>query len=446
MVTLPPRTVCYPLPLGRLDGQHRECLTSYVLRLAVEHAVTPVTLVRETFPLIVGKFYGSVGFDKPLGSGQTINGLDVVAEDWVHAFTTLTGRRELASGTLLAWQDRIPARGLLGRTRRWCPACYQEARERKDAPADALDWTLASVTTCIVHQVALADTCPGCQKPIPWLPATGIPGDCPRCGEDLATAPAIPTTSPWDEWVAHTVAHCLGQGITGSPKLTDAQRLRHLIDGQFQGNAAAFAREIGYPKNTVAGWLTGEHQPNLDAILRICWLLGISLYQWLTADINAPATPSAEPLPTRQTSHRRSPHPFPQTAAEALFEIWKIPAHDAPIPSARQMAEALGVNRRTMRYKVSADLHRLAELRRRRQTHQRMRRERRIRAWMVEAVRRCEDNQIYPGQRAIEPQLPKGWSFREPTVRTAWHQAVASSTDMVYSGNREGDVQHDVRK
>lgn len=41
-----------------------------------------------------------------------INGLDGAAEDWGHALTTLVGRRDLASGTWLAWQDRIPARDL----------------------------------------------------------------------------------------------------------------------------------------------------------------------------------------------------------------------------------------------------------------------------------------------------------------------------------------------
>lgn len=438
MDTLPPRTVCYPLPLGRLDGQHPECLTSYVLRLAAEHAVTPVTLVRETFPLIVGKFYGSVGFDKPLGSGQTINGLDVVAEDWVHALTTLTGRHDLASSALLAWKGRIPVRGLLAHTRRWCPTCYQEARARKDSAADALCWTLASVTTCAVHQVALADTCPGCQKSVPWLPATGIPGDCPRCGEDLATAPVVLTTRPWDGWIAHTVADCLAQGIAESPTGTDAQRLRHLIDSYYAGNTAAFARLISYPKNTVAGWLTGEHQPNLDAVLRICWLTGRSLHQWFTDDINAlTTTPAAAPPPPRQTSQRRSPHEFPATAASELLNLWTSPNQGPVPPSSRQLAVALGVDRRMLTYHARREVRQLATVRRQQMALGRHRREERIQQWMHKTVATLVEQNQYPGQRTVEAMFPRGWSFREAAVRRAWHRATFLENYGIYQTRGE---------
>lgn len=419
----PPRTVCYPLPLQRLDGQQPECLTSYVIRLAAEHGVTPVTLVRETFPPIIGKFYGSVGFDKPLGSGHTINGFGTVAEDWVHALNTLIGRRDLASGTLLAWQGRVPVRGLLAPTRRWCPACYQKARERKDAPADALYWTLASVTTCTVHKVALADTCPGCQKSVPWLPATGTPGDCPRCGGDLATVPKIAAKVDWDIWVADTVADCLAQGIAGPPTRIDAQRFRELLDGQFQGNAAAFSRVISYPKNTIAGWLTGEHQPNLDAILRICWLRGVSLHQWLTDDMNTPETPVADPLPPRQTSHRRSPHEFPTTAAAELLNLWTSPNKGPVPPSSQQLAVALGVDRRMLTYHAHREVRQLVTVRRHQMALGRRRREQRIQQWMHETVAMLVDQGQYPGQRTVEAMLPHGWSFREAAVRRAWHRA-----------------------
>ncbi len=421
-IGVPPRSPCYSLPLYRQAGIHPECLTSYVLRLAEAHRVTPVALVRELFPSMVGKFYDRIGFDKPLRSGHTINGVGTVAQDWTHALMTLTGRSDLAVGTLQSWQGWIPVRGLLAPSRRWCPVCYGEAREHDQPLTDALYWAVASVSVCVLHQVALVEACPACARSVPWLPAGGVPGHCPRCGADLDHAMEQRVESPWDMWVASTIADELAH----PPRIarsttTPAQRLQALIGRSANGQAASLARLIGYPKNTVSGWLTGVHHPSLDAILRLCWVSDQSLSQWLRGIGTAPQH-ELRPAPTRSPACRRSPHPFPDQAAIAILESWTAPPPDERVPSSRQLAAMLGVDRRMLTYKVGSRVGQVALARAQWRQRQRHSRDQAIDTWMRETVNDLVAHGTYPGQRSIEAQLPPGWSFHEATVRRIWHR------------------------
>ncbi len=414
----PSPTVCYGLPLVRLNNRHAECLTSYVNRLAATHRITAVDLVRELFPLVVAdKFYGRIGFDKPLGTGHTVNGVDVVAEDWTRSLSYLTGQHILRSATLLAWRDWAPPRGLLSPTRRWCSLCYQEAADKGIMTADALYWTVASVTICTEHHIALADTCPRCQRPVPWLPTQNSPGHCPRCQTALASGEVHRVTSPWEQWVAATVADLMA--FPKEIKLVDHPKsLSCLIETRFGGNMAALSRAVGYPKNTVAGWVSGDHRPNIDALLRLAWLSGLGLDEWLAGEESrAPLGP----LPMRSIHTRRTPHPFPHERAQAVLSLWSSSETLEPIPSARQVAEMLDVDRRQLTYKMPMSMRRLAKSRRRWQSRQRDNRQHAIRQWMARTVTRLSAQGFHPGQRIVEQLLPRTWSFRDPLVRKTWH-------------------------
>ena len=93
-----------------------ECLTSYVARLAASHGVSPSALLSSTVAPVIGKKYWLQGGarDGTTGSAlsksfnihtRAINGIGVIASDWVQTLQTLTLRNDLAQLTMLKWQS-----------------------------------------------------------------------------------------------------------------------------------------------------------------------------------------------------------------------------------------------------------------------------------------------------------------------------------------------------
>lgn len=414
----PLETVLYPLPLANTGGDP-ESLTHYLLRLSAAHQVTPAVLCRQLLTQYLPKRYLDVGYDKAIPHGAAINGLGVVAHDWVRLVGHLTGQPNLASATLLGWAPVIPPRGLLAPHRRWCVACYRDAH----APHyDPLYWAVAAVNSCVIHQALLRDACPACNATQSWLPATGIADQCHRCGRPLyIDTPDGHQSSGWDRWVAATVAETLREQPPMAAWTTLTRRLQESINLFNDGVMAHFARDVGYPKNTVTGWLNGSHQPSLDAVLRLCAVRNQSLTAYLRGDPLPPIGPdhANAGIPPRVARRRRSPRPVKLDSSHIA---------DATL-SARQVAEQLGTSRRMLYYHQPEAERERSQRRQRLSRQRRQHRQQQIERWMTQTVQQVTEAGIYPSQRQIEARLPAPWSFREAAVRAAWHRALDAARD-----------------
>ena len=411
-------TVLYPLPLAYTAAGHPESLTHYVLRLSRAHCVTPAVLIRQLFGHYLPKPYLEIGYDKAIPYGAAINGRGVVAADWVRIISSLTSQRNLSAATLIGWAPVIPVRGLVAPHRRWCVRCYQSSHS---IPYDPLYWTVAQVTTCAIHQTTLLDNCPACHAFQSWLPTSGVTEICHQCGTSLYTATPDTHPSSHDQWVTVTVAEALRNPPRVAAPLVLAQRLRESIEQLNHGIAAHFAHDLGYPKNTVAGWLGGGHQPTLEAVLRLCAVRNQSLTAYLRGDPLPPIEPdhTNAGIPPRVARCRRSPR-----------SVKLDPSHiaDATL-SARQVAEQLGTSRRMLYYHQPEAARKRSQRRQRLSRQHRQHRQQQIERWMTQTVQQVTEAGIYPSQREIEARLPAPWSFREAAVRAAWHRALDAARD-----------------
>ena len=406
-------TVLYPLPLAYTAAGHPESLTHYVLRLSRAHCVTPAVLIRQLFGHYLPKPYLEIGYDKAIPYGAAINGRGVVAADWVRIISSLTSQRNLSAATLIGWAPVIPVRGLVAPHRRWCVRCYQSSHS---IPYDPLYWTVAQVTTCAIHQTTLLDNCPACHAFQSWLPTSGVTEICHQCGTSLYTATPDTHPSSHDQWVTVTVAEALRNPPRVAAPLVLAQRLRESIEQLNHGIAAHFAHDLGYPKNTVAGWLGGGHQPTLEAVLRMCEARNQSFTEYLRGT----------PLPRHPVHHLNSIRPFrtgpPRPSPNRTICAW-CDLSD-PTLSIRQVAAQWGTSRRMLYYHHAEEVLAWSQQRRRAFQQARTLRQRRIQRWMTMTVQWLMMEGVYPSQRQIESRLPSPFSFQEPFVRDAWHQAL----------------------
>ena len=134
---LPPHSRLYHLePIG-MGSPFVESLTSYVTRLAEAHSILSRTLVTDDILPRLNQSHlyhnGHPTYDhltKFWKQSAFLNGTSMEARNWVQAMEQLTLRCDLRFLTMLTWSSVLSSRGLLRPTQAWCPACYQEWRER----------------------------------------------------------------------------------------------------------------------------------------------------------------------------------------------------------------------------------------------------------------------------------------------------------------------------
>jgi hypothetical protein len=130
-IGLAPRSALYNIePIG-IGTPLVESLTSYVTRLAAAHSIHVGTFVRH---IILGNFGRQYLARGPRLAGTfwrkslALNGTGSWAADMVKVLEALTRRNDLRQLTLLSWHEVISHRGLLRRTRAWCPQCLGNGR------------------------------------------------------------------------------------------------------------------------------------------------------------------------------------------------------------------------------------------------------------------------------------------------------------------------------
>jgi transcriptional regulator with XRE-family HTH domain len=356
-----PRTQLYHLePIG-VGTAWTESLTSYIARLADAHCVRVSTLVaREIGPRVQER-----GGVQALAQhnwthySHALNGAAATAQVLVDVLQTLTGQPDLRFLTMLPWNGVLPPVGLLHRERAWCPACYQEWRERGQRPYEPLLWAVSAVTGCPHHGCDLCRRCPVCQQGQPPLAVAVRPGYCARCGSWLGQARSDPcgsgrvaALSAWAQWAAEGV----GDLIAAAPTLTTrptpehlAQAIAYYTAGDAETGPLEIAHAAHMSHSHLWSWRRGLSMPTLPVLLRLCGSLGLMPLQLL-----APSLPVA--LERQALTHRVIPPP------KRRLRPWEREDHatirrrvdefvrcGSPPPSLRQVAAAVGHDQQTLR-------------------------------------------------------------------------------------------------
>ncbi len=300
-----PHSVLFPLEPVGMGTPMVESLTSYIIRLAQAHCVAPGTLLNKVVaPLVQHLSPQHSPHQFAQGGGDKTNLINAMGPRAIYAtqaLETLTGRTDLRVLTLLTWEEVLSLRGLIRRTKAWCPACYETWRTAGQVIYDPLLWAFREVSVCLHHRLHLCLFCPRqqCRRPLPSLSWRSQPGYCPHClcwlGAPLEVAQAF--TPPlgkdetaWQQWVTETLGALLACAPTVAvpPKRQRvAETLQYCVERLFENKRADLAQFLGLPKQRVTrvhAWCTGRTLPEIGALLRLCCALDLSLAEVLVKD------------------------------------------------------------------------------------------------------------------------------------------------------------------
>lgn len=408
-------------PIG-MGTSHAESLTSYIARLAAAHSLTPAVLLGRTLTSVMDKRYwlqdgAHPGSRRsPLGNlfgeyAKAINGIGIIAQDWVTALQKLTLRSDLNFLTMLPWADVFTHRNLLRPSRTWCPSCYHNWRLDDQQIYEPLLWTFRALEVCTKHQRRLISQCQYCDHKIPWLGRCAQPGYCSKCSEWLGASldnvsndtPILDHELEQQIWIGKNLEELIiaAPRLPSPPKERTAQSISSCINQASDGVMNRFARFISKRKNTVWGWQHGQAQIPIDDLLLICNRVSISLVDFLYAnafvldDIDLIQTPTAV---SGVKAIGRSPrHLDPKATKDVLLTILN---QQTPLPM-KEVATRIDLNKRLL-YKRFPELCKAISTR-----HKEHRRKEQQRAHMVIADKVNKTRMslhnigLYPSRRRV---------------------------------------------
>ena len=401
---------------------HAESLTSYIARLAAAHSLTPAVLLGRTIASFMDKKYWLQGGARPgtrgsaLGNSfgehaKAINGIGVIAKDWVNALQNLTLRSDLHFLTMIPWADVFTHRNLLRPSRTWCPSCYHDWRLDDQQIYEPLLWTFQDLEVCTKHRRQLISQCQQCGQRIPWLGRCAQPGYCSKCGEWLgASLDKVSNDAPIRDhelerqiWIGKSLEELViaARRLPSPPKERTAQSISSCINQASDGVMNRFARLIGKRKNTVWGWQHGQAQIPIDDLLRISNRVGISLVDFLYADalvLNDIDLVQTLTAVSGVKANRRSPrHLDPKATKDALLTILK---QQTP-PPMTEVATRIDLNKRLL-YKHFPDLCKAISGRHKEHRHKEQQRVHKVIADKINKTRMSLHNMgLYPSRRRV---------------------------------------------
>ncbi len=335
------------------------------------------------------------------------------------AMNELTGRWDLASMTMLRLARAIPTNAPLMRARlAWCPICLKRDFDQRARPYIRLYWLIRAVSCCSTHRLRLCEICPSCGRR-PWsLPYSGLPGYCCHCGTRLDQASSDKTPqSDWDLWSTVEVRRAL---TTDIPETFDvAERIQLACRQTTDGVLSAFARLMEESVSALCQWRLGRVRPMLPSLLRLCYLLGISLDGFLRGDFIAVFQPSLlASAPVATVEH-------PGVATKELVDAMSEYLNSDELTSLKDLQRSLGVALNSLE-RASPQL--AAEIRRQGTLQRRAKRLGNVAAKCVEvrrAVHLVAARGAVPTQGQVREVVKNRHVFREPAALRAYHEARA---------------------
>lgn len=345
-VTLPTRSRLYPLPPIGLGTPQVESLTSYLMRLAAAHCLTPGTLYQQViFPRIKAAMAppekplqpASLAVQGVIRDAQSWNSIHQTAAHLVQALEQLTCVANLHLLTWLPWESVIASQHLLRRARAWCPRCLAAWRQTGQTLYEPLCWTLQAVTVCALHHCALVEVCPGCQRNLRPLSAHTRAGYCSWCqqwlGEDnpgrVPVAPVAESAVEQERlWAAASMGGVIVRAATLSASSATSwnhEGVENLIHLLRQSPTLASPNLLGLRHKILSLWQSGRRVPRLAFILQCCFQFKLPVAEFLTAMLERQPWGRPTLLPQADLATRRGAvkvweTTVQQTLADALTE------------------------------------------------------------------------------------------------------------------------------
>lgn len=410
-----------------------ESLTSYVIRLAEAHSITPGLLMGKVITPLLNKHYltktanrGGGGLYK---SASSLNGIKTTAKDLVASLEVLNLRNDFHLLTMLTWSDVFPTRGLLRAHKAWCPICLQKWSDVGSTIYEPLIWLIKEVPICPKHKIYLHTICPNCARTIPTLSRNTRHGYCSYCsfwlGEENESALfSCKEIVSWDIWRAENVGELLE--TTYSIKVRpDKERIKSILTKALEecsnGVASHFTGKLNIPISTFKSWMVEGKLPSIKYSLRIAYCLGISLKQFLIEEI---ATVNFK---IQQFDFKGKKNPsnqkFPEGYIVTKLQYWAT-SNITPPPSVRGVATIIGCDRRLLYIRAPELCKAISQRYLKYVEKTASERVHNLKLKVIEAVDYLNKIGVYPSRRKVEDILKMPGVIKEEAIRSVWKQEV----------------------
>jgi hypothetical protein len=414
-MTIVPRSRLYRLDPAGFGTAFVESLTSFIMRLAAAHHLTPGQLVRTSLTALMRS---SRGADLQIGeielTAAFANGVRSGARMWLRAIEEATTHDDLARLTALPWARVLSGYHLLRETMAHCPLCLEEMAEA-GLVYEPLLWAIRLVTVCPKHERVLELACRQCGRTQAAFRWNGRPGICVKCRVWLGGADASLVTAARNELqVSQAIASMLAAPPRPEvdPELIGSALEAGMADLGVTQSAFALAAGVAVP--SVSAWRRGLGKIGLPGIVAMCAVGGWDVPAFLDGRV---VTVVDGPAPMSSPLRRR--HLF-----DWDFVRQRLVEHggdEPPITQVRLAAE-LGVTVGWLRKQLPGETQVLIDRRHEWEIARAKARIEMLLALVVSTTLRLLESGRKASAREVECHFPSNVSLQEPRLMNAWRQ------------------------
>ncbi|WP_079506895.1 TniQ family protein [Mesobacillus jeotgali] len=431
------RSKLYNLTPKGLRTVYVESFTSYLIRIASQHNVSPGHLVNKLIGPNMDKEFllqsTLRGGNRFYDGAKTLNGFMDNSVDTVRSLECLTKRNDLGDLTFQKWKGVLTIRELFKSSLSWCPLCIKETFETGGEDVYyPLIWTLKVLKCCVIHNCQLLNQCPQCEKSVPILHRQIILGYCPYCYVRLDKVNAvIPITKEdyiWNSFIIRNIEELFSL-TNKEAKITRgnmAGNFRSINQSIFKGNIDRFSQSINVPRSTLRGWINGVALPPLEKQLRLCFKFNVSF-------IDIIFKPNIVVDFSNELVKKEAQHIIPTACFKFDYEIAKQKLEDYIYKenslSMEAIALKIGYSKRVL-YRNFPEMCR--KLSRRHKQYQTERKKYRIsiqKQKISYAYYHLTDQGIYASRRKVETFLDEPGLLREKELQDYWKELISVSNN-----------------
>lgn len=283
--TISTRTLLYDLPPIGIGTAEVESLTGYISRLAQEHRLSPVVLLKNSVSDISELPHCLMQNSITATFAGGLNGIGESTETVTNILQAATQRNDIAFTSLISWKNKLSNYKLLKKHSAWCPQCFDEQREN-GIIYEKLIWCLHRINACHIHELPLVEQCPHCSKKLKVLSGKSRPGYCSSClcwlGSNLVQFDEFRNFRDDDEkkieiwkvikageFLSGTPFDFVEANVKNQKENAFTQNLSQLIKIHSEGSINQFSHETGLWHVTIRRVIAAEVLPTLEMILTI---------------------------------------------------------------------------------------------------------------------------------------------------------------------------------
>lgn len=427
-ISIPSRSRLFSLePIG-IGTPYVESLSSYLTRLAEVHTLLLGDLVAKEIKPILPTKYKSRDLFCTKHPNATVNSIGIIAQYLFTALSELTLREDLESLTLLKWSNVFTPKNLIHPVKKWCPVCYQEQYQEKKIVYDQLLWSFKVLKICPLHSTVLVDQCPNCHQQLPSLARNSRSGYCSNCNQWLGLTCENQISNEqeqWNYWVAHNLAIVVAHNPNIKdiiPKEKISESFSFCLKQMSDNNITVFSHLIKFPKHQVWEWSQGKVVPQLNVLLKVCHLTGVSLLDFLIKkEFSTSYSMKNQSLVNKKINQKKNQSIDWLALETNLKNISSNPP--IPPPSMVEVSKKIGYHRRTLTRRFPQLCQRISSNYLEYKKENRRQQIKKYCEKVEETVIKLYAQGVYPSESNVCKVLSKSGNFRDPEVRKAFKKA-----------------------